>query len=136
MIQFLPYITKEKKQLIRTLADIIKRKEGIQAYIYFKKLITVGMYGTTLVGKIDFDTFINYIRLHIINANNSIYTFWSLNNNHNPNGAKFFLFGMDTLQLEKIPLNSIIMEMKKVMRNILKEGDYTIAQEYEQYIIL
>lgn len=136
MIQFLPYITKEKKQLIRTLADIIKRKEGIQAYIYFKKLIIVGMYGTTLVGKIDFDSFINHIRLHIIEANNSIYTFWNLHNNHNPNGTKNFLFGMNTIKMEKIPLNSIIMEMKKVMRNILKEGDYTIAQEYEQYIIL
>lgn len=136
MIQFLPYITKEKKQLIRTLASIIKRKEGIQAYIYFKKLITVGMYGTTLVGKINFDSFINHIRTHIIEANNSIYTFWNLHNNHNPNGTKNFLFGMDTIIMEKIPLNSIIMEMKKVMRNILKEGDYTIAQEYEQYIIL
>lgn len=136
MIQFLPHITEEKKQLIRTLASIIKRKEGIQAYIYFKKLIIVGMYGTTLVGKIDFNTFINHIKLHIINTNNSIYTFWNLHNNHSPNGAKFFLFGMDTLQLEKIPLNSIIMEMKKVMRNILKEGHYTIAQEYEQYITL
>jgi hypothetical protein len=43
---------------------------------------------------------------------------------------------MNTIKMEKIPLNSIIMEMKKVMRDILKEGDYTIAQEYEQYIIL
>jgi len=136
MIQFLPYITKENKQLIRALADIIKRKEGIQAYIYFKKLITVGMYGTTLEGKIDFDTFVDHIRLHIIEANNSIYTFWNIINSHNPNGTKKFLFEMNTTKMEKIPLNSIIMEMKKVMRNTLKEGYYTIAQEYEQYITL
>ena len=136
MIQFLPYITKENKQLIRTLADIIKRKEGIQAYIYFKKLITVAMYGTTLEGKISFDAFINYIELHVIKANNSIFTFWYLQNSHNPNGTKEFLFGMNTIIMEKIPLNSIINEMKKVMRNLLKEGDYIIAQEYKQYITL
>lgn len=136
MIQFLPYITEDEKQIIRTIGKTIKIKEGIQAYIYFKKLITVGMYGTTLEGKINFDSFINYLRTHIIEANNSIYTFWNLHNNHNPNGTKEFLFGMNTIKMEKIPLNSIINEMKKVMRNILKEGDYIIALKYEQCIIL
>ena len=79
MIQFIPQLVTEKQQIeTQQIAQDIKKQEGIQAYIYFKKLCIVAMYGSMQVGYITYQSFLNQLKRHL--PSHSIFTFWNMKN--------------------------------------------------------
>lgn len=73
-----PYIKKEDIEATAKLGRDIRKEQGISAYLFFKRLATVAMYGEMEKGKIPYGIFLedamSYNRL-----NHNIFTVWNYN---------------------------------------------------------
>lgn len=119
MIQFLPnpIVTESAKKDTILLGREIKQQQGLQAYIYFKKLVILGMYGGAICGKIDYTTYLHYLQLHWRQTHN-IFSFWAIYNRHNPRGIKTNKrFGVEPSYIDITPLNQMENLMKQTLRN-------------------
>lgn len=119
MIQFIPQIVTEKQQIeTKQIAQDIKKQEGIQAYIYFKKLCIIAMYGSMRVGYISYQSFLKQLKMHIHKNidSNSIFTFWNIKNPYNKEGDKIHIYGIDVKIFNQTPLNL----MPTIMKSSLK----------------
>ena len=135
MIQFPPYITTEQKNEINKIVQHVKQTQGLNQAIYTKKLFIVAMYGVTIMGKIEIDTFIDAVKRYLHNhsiPNNSIYKFWDLKNPYNPHTYKLRLFLLNT----DIMWNTPLYHLPIVMQNILKEQlkKHNIKTKYIEYV--
>jgi hypothetical protein len=135
MIQFLPnpIVTENAKKDTIQLGREIKQQQGLQAYIYFKKLVILGMYGGAICGKIDYDTYLHYLQLHWKQTHN-IFSFWAIYNRHNPRGIKTNQrFGVSPYDIDTTPLNQMENLMKQTLRN---KGIGNIKMNYLEFITL
>lgn len=135
MIQFLPnpIVTESAKKDTILLGREIKQQQGLQAYVYFKKLVILGMYGGAIYGKIDYTTYLHYLKLHW-KQNHNIFTFWAIYNRHNPSGLKEKKrFGVEAYDIDTTPLNQMENLMKQTLRN---QGIGNIKMSYREFIKL
>jgi hypothetical protein len=135
MIQFLPnpIVTESAKKDTIQLGREIKQQQGLQAYVYFKKLVILGMYGGAICGKIDYITYLHYLQQHY-NVTHNIFTFWDICNTYNPNGFKTQQrFGVKPYDINTTPLNQMENLMKKTLRN---QGIGNIKMNYLNLIKL
>ena len=119
MIQFIPQLVTEPQQIeTKQIAQDIKKQEGIQAYIYFKKLCIMAMYGSMKVGYISYQNFLNQLKTHLHKNidSNSIFTFWNIKNLHNKKGDKIRIYGVDVKIFNQTPLNLIPTIMKQTLK--------------------
>jgi hypothetical protein len=121
MMQFIPQLATEPQQIeTQQIAQDIKKQEGIQAYIYFKKLCIMAMYGSMQVGYITYQSFLNQLKMHLPN---SIFTFWNIKNPYNKKGDKIDIYGLDVKIFNQTPLNLIPTIMKQSLkRNKIQEN--------------
>ena len=123
MMQFIPQLVTEKQQIeTKQIAQDIKKQEGIQAYIYFKKLCIVAMYGSMQVGYITYQNFLNKLKMHLLYK--SIFTFWNIKNPHNKKGDKIHVYGVDVKIFNQTPFNLIPSIMKQYLKDKRIEGEY------------
>ena len=119
MIQFLPnpIVTESAKKDTILLGREIKQQQGLQAYVYFKKLVMLGMYGGAICGKIDYTTYLHYLQRHW-KQNHNIFTFWAIYNKHNTSGCNTDKrFGVEPYDINLTPLNQMENLMKQTLRN-------------------
>ena len=122
MMQFIPQLVTEKQQIeTKQIAQDIKKREGIQAYIYFKKLCIVAMYGSMQVGYISYRSFLYQLKRHLPN---SIFTFWNIKNPYNKKGDKINIYGVDVKIFNQIPLNLTPAIMKQYLKDKMIEENY------------
>ena len=122
MMQFIPQLVTEKQQIeTKQIAQDIKKQEGIQAYIYFKKLCIVAMYGSMQVGYITYQSFLIQLKMHLPN---SIFTFWNIKNPHNKKGDRTDIYGVDGKIFNQTPLNLIPIIMKQSLKRKSIQENY------------
>lgn len=128
MIQFIPQLVTEKQQIeTKQIAQDIKKQEGIQAYIYFKKLCIVAMYGSMQVGYIPYQIFLHKLKIHLLSK--SIFTFWNIKNPHNKKGGKIHVYRVDVKIFNQTPLHLIPTIMKQHLK------DNRIQENYKDIMI-
>lgn len=108
-----PYITKgEIKNTIKLGYDI-RNKDGISAYLLFKKLCTVAMYGEMLIHKISYSSFLGQAVSHW-NRGKRFVEFWGYNTVTQTSSSKVFMIYDRTikygtmLDVEKAIYNNIL----------------------------
>lgn len=134
MIQFLPnpIVTENDKKDTILLGREIKQQQGLQAYVYFKKLVILGMYGGAIFGKIDYNTYLHYLKQHYSSTHN-IFTFWDIYNTHNSSGIMTKKrFEVTPYDINITPLNQMENLMKQTLRN---QGIENIKRNYLEKII-
>ena len=122
MIQFIPQLVTEKQQIDTIqLAKQIKQQEGVQAYMYFKKLSIMAMYGSMILGYIDYISFLSDVERHL-QRNESIFAFWGIKNPHHERGNKYVLYGVDVKIFNQTPLHLLpTIIQQHVQRGTIKE---------------
>ena len=134
MIQFIPnpIVTESAKKDTIQLGREIKQQQGLQAYVYFKKLVILGMYGGAICGKIDYTTYLHYLKQHY-NKTHNVFTFWDIANTYNPSGMRKKAFGVAPYDINTTPLNQMENLMKQTLRN---QGISNIKVSYLELIKL
>lgn len=127
MIQFIPQLVTELQQIeTQQIAQDIKKQEGIQAYIYFKKLCIMAMYGSMQVGYITYQNFLKQLKMHLHKNvdSNSIFTFWNIKNPYNKKGDKIHIYGVDVKIFNQTPLHLIPTIIKQSLKRKKIQENY------------
>lgn len=85
-----PYIKKEDIEATAKLGYGIRNKDGISAYLLFKKLCTVGMYGEMILHKINYNALLSGIKLYF-EMNNTFIGFWGYDTITPNSSSKVFM---------------------------------------------
>lgn len=106
----LPYINKEDIRKVMKLADEIKQREGMDSFVFFRKLILCAMYGEMLCGRIAFNNFVvsaqhEYEKLK--SKNETIFHFWDFKNSHNLEGKKTDVYLIPIKFIEETPIRRL-----------------------------
>jgi len=86
-----PHITRNNKKEILKLFNLVKDKEGIDKALLLKKMATVAAFGTMIMGKINFGTFIEFLKIHLVKNNKPIDTFWNIKILSTTRNTMFFI---------------------------------------------
>ena len=112
-----PYISDNCIETTLKVAQKIKEKEGISAYLFFKRLAISAMYGELLQEKITYREFIDTVKTHLLyycNGYKSIYKFWEFNTVRKTSSSKIFRILESTIKygtqadVEKEIVNNIL----------------------------
>lgn len=90
-----PHITINDKKEILELFYLVKNKEGLNKALLLKKMATVAAFGTMIRGKIDFETFIDFLKRYLVN-NNPMDNFWNVQS-RSTTKDKMFLIPYNTV---------------------------------------
>lgn len=85
-----PYIKKEDIEATAKLGYDIRNKDGISAYLLFKKLCTVAMYGEMLTHKISYSSFLGQAVSHW-NRGKRFIEFWGYDTITPTSSSKVFM---------------------------------------------
>lgn len=85
-----PYIGKGEIYTTIKLGYSIRNKDGISAYLLFKKLCTVGMYGEMITCKIKYHALLSEIR-HYFESHNTFIGFWGYDTITPNSSSKIFM---------------------------------------------
>ena len=129
------YITQEQIKRTQNYATTFKRKEGIDAYLFFKRLSILAMYVGVISSYISYSDFLYSIQTQIIEKNKSIFQLWEFANSHNPNGTKTHVYGVDLKFLnQSTPENEYEKEILRFLRRkmpdqICRSGEFISLYE-------
>lgn len=124
------YITIEQKKEINKLIYHVIHHEGIKQALLLKKIATVAAYGTMIYGKIDFNTFINYLKLHLLAQEKPINTFWDIEERSETTN-KMFLIPYQTIY--KGTQRDVEMQIQTLYTTInLQKIKYPYLKELKQ----
>ena len=92
-----PYIDKGEIETTIKLGYDIRNKDGISAYLLFKKLCTVAMYGEMLTHKISYSSFLEQVKSHWDRGKRFI-EFWGYDTVTQYSGSKVFMIYDKTIK--------------------------------------
>lgn len=118
-----PYIDKgEIKNTIKLGYDI-RNKDGISAYLLFKKLCTVAMYGEMIPCKIKYHTLILEIKYYV-ETHNTFIGFWGYNTVTTTSDSKVFMIYDRTIKY-----GTMLDVEKAICDNILYNKEVSVNRK-------
>ena len=126
-----PYISKRDIEATIKLGYDIRNKDGISAYLLFKKLCTVAMYGEMIPCKIKYHTLILEIKYYV-ETHNTFIGFWGYNTVTTTSDSKVFMIYDRTIKY-----GTMFDVEIEIHNNILFNKDITLDRKklkmlYEQ----
>ena len=118
-----PYIKKEDIKATAKLGYDIRNKDGISAYLLFKKLCTVAMYGEMIPCKIKYHALISQIKYYL-ETHHTFIGFWDYNTVTTTSDSKVFMIYDRTIKY------STMFDVEKaICDNILFNKDITLDRK-------
>lgn len=124
-----PYISKEDIKATAKLGYDIRNKDGISAYLLFKKLCTVAMYGEMLTHKISYSSFLVQAVKHW-NRGKRFIEFWGYNTVTPTDSSKVFMIYDRTIKY-----GTMLDVEKAICDNILFNKDITLDRKKLKMVI-
>jgi hypothetical protein len=118
-----PYITKGEIETTIKLGHDIRSKDGISAYLLFKKLCTVAMYGEMITSKIKYHSLISEIKYYW-KSHNTFIGFWGYDTITPTSSSKVFMI-YDRI----IKYGTMLDVEREIHNNILFNKDITLDRK-------
>lgn len=118
-----PYISKGDIETTIKLGHDIRNKDGISAYLLFKKMCTVAMYGEMLTHKISYSTFLVQVVSHW-NRGKRFIEFWGYNTITPTSNSKIFMIYDKTIKY-----GTMLDVEKAICDNILYNKEVSVYRK-------